>query len=145
MEAYAGGLAIIQEAKKSVSGLSSLLGKSIDKISVKDVFGLAKSGNAEARRITDDVVKYVGIGLVNLINIISPEFVSISGGICDAPAELLIDPLVEFVRRRAYPPISDDIEICISPLRGDAPLIGAALLYRETPRYASVEVNHFHD
>jgi glucokinase len=143
LEAYAGGLAIVREAKESIAGLSNLLKKSVDSVSVEDVFGLAKAGNEQARRVTDKVVKYVGIGLVNLINITSPELVSISGGICNAPPELLINPLVEFVRRRAYPTISEAIKICRSPLRDAAPLIGAALLYREAPRYAAVEVNEF--
>jgi glucokinase len=141
LEAHAGGPAIVREAMESISGLINLLGRSADAVSVEDVFELARSGNREARRITDGVVNHVGIGLVNLINIVSPELVSLGGGICNAPPELLLNPLVEFVRRRAYPPISETIQICRSPLGDDAPLIGAALLHKETSTYAAMEMN----
>jgi glucokinase len=141
LEAHAGGRAIVREAIESIPGLINLLGRSADAISVEDVFELARCGNREARRITDGVVKHVGIGLVNLINIVSPELVSLGGGICNAPPELLLNPLLEFVRSRAYPPISEKIQICRSPLRDDAPLIGAALLHKEASTYAAMEMN----
>jgi glucokinase len=141
LEAHAGGPAIVREAIESIPGIIDLLGKSADAVSVEDVFELARCGNREARRIADDVVKYVGVGLVNLINIVSPELVSLGGGICNAPPELLLKPLVEFVRSRAYPPISETIQVCRSPLRDDAPLIGAALLHKERSTYAAMERN----
>jgi glucokinase len=131
LEAYAGGLAIVREAKAKIADLSSLLRKSQENVSAKDIFDLAKQGNSEARRISDNVVKYVGIGLVSLVNLIGPELVSISGGISDAPPELLLNPLVEFVQRNAYSGISNKVRICKSPLSDDAPLIGASLLHRQ--------------
>jgi len=136
LETFAGGLAIVREAKASISGLGNLLWKDTDSVSVQDVYELARRGNVSARRITDNVVKYVGIGLVSLINITSPELVSLSGGICNAPAELLVDPLIDFVRNRAYCTIASSISICRSPLGDDAPLIGAALLHKEAVTYA---------
>ena len=129
LEAYAGGLAIVRAAKESIADLSELLGRNAESVTVKDVFELASRGNSEAQCIAGDVVKYVGVGLVSLINIMSPELISISGGICEAPAELLFDPLVEFVRERAYPTVAEAIGICRSPLGSDAPLIGAAILH----------------
>jgi len=132
LEAYAGGLAIVRAAKESIAGLSDLIGKSSDCVSVEDVFELARRGNKDAKRVTDNVVKYVGIGLVNLVNLISPDLISMSGGICNAPAALLLNPLAEFVRERAYPTISESVKICLSPLGSDAPLIGVAMLHRQT-------------
>lgn len=139
LEAHAGGLAIIREAKEAITGLSDLTGRSSDSVSVEDVFRLAQCGNKEARRITDSVVKYIGVGLVSLANIVSPELISISGGICNAPAELLLSPLVEFVRNRAYPTISEKIKVCKSSLGEDAPLIGVALLHRQVAAYLAVD------
>jgi glucokinase len=131
LETQAGGLAIVRDAQKSIEGLSDLLGRSAESISVKDVFELAGRGNDQARRITSNVVKYLGIGLVNLINIVSPALITVSGGICDAPPELLFNPLVVFVREHAYPTLADAIRICRSPLGSDAPLIGVANLHRQ--------------
>lgn len=133
LEAYAGGLAIVREAKEHIVGVCELLQKAQSEISVHDIFTLAQKGNAQARRLTESVVNYLGVGLVNLININSVELISISGGICNAPEELLLTPLVAFVRNHAYESVADKVRVCKSQLGEDAPMIGAALLYRENP------------
>jgi glucokinase len=78
--------------------------------------------------------------VVNLVNIMSPELVCISGGICNAPDDLLLNPLADFVRKNVYPPISDDVKICKSLLGGDAPLIGATLLYKDAAAHNLFQV-----
>lgn len=138
LEAYAGGLAIVRIAKESIPVIEQLLEKSADLISTEDIFNLARAGNADARRITDKVVEYIGIGLVNLVNIMSPELVCISGGMSNAPADLLLSPLCDFVRRNAYPRAAGLVKICKSALGEDAPLVGAALLHREATMNAMV-------
>jgi glucokinase len=136
LEAYAGGWAIVRDAKKRIHGIHDLLHKDPSEIGVHDVYRLAGQGNIDARELTDSVVKYIGIGLVNLVNINSVELICISGGISNAPSELLLDPLIDFVRDRAYDSIADRVRICRSELCDDAPLVGAALLYREASSYA---------
>ena len=130
LEAYAGGLAIVRKAKERIPDLSKLLGKSESAVTVSDVYELAGKGNQEARQIADEVMRYIGIGLVNLINLTSVEAICISGGISNAPPALLMDPLVKFVRRRAYQEVAGKVQLCRSALGEDAPLIGAALLDR---------------
>lgn len=134
LEAHAGGLAIVREAGRRIPGIGELLQQEVSSIAVSDVYQLAQQGNAQARELTDRVVRYIGIGLVNLINLNSLELICISGGISNAPAELLLDPLIAFVRNRAYEAVSEKVQICRSALGEDAPLIGAALLHRATGR-----------
>ena len=131
LEAHAGGLAIVSEAKARIVDLNDLLHKSQSDISAKDIFDLAQQGHGEARKLTARVVRYIGIGLVNLINLNSPELISISGGIANAPSELLLEALIAFVRSRAYPAISAKVRICKSPFAEDASLVGASLLHRQ--------------
>lgn len=128
LEAHAGGLAIVREAKKRILNFHELLGK--DDIGVDDVYRLAQQGDPQAQQIADEVVRHIGVGLVNLINLNSLEMICLSGGISNAPAELLLDPLTTFVRSRAYQAIADKVQICRSALGEDAPLIGASLLHR---------------
>ena len=128
LEAHAGGLAIVREAKKRIAGLDALLGKDSSNVTVADIYRLAEQDQPQARKLTDDVVRFAGIGLVNLINLTSVEMICLSGGISNAPRHLLLDPLVEFVRSRAYEPVSEKVRICRSTLGEDAPMIGAALL-----------------
>jgi len=131
LEAHAGGLAIVREAKARIEGLSELLHKDPADVAVHDVFSLAQQGQVLARQITNRVVRYIGMGLVNLININSLELISISGGISNAPRDLLLNPLIEFVQERAYESVATKVRVCLSLLGEDAPMIGASLLYRE--------------
>lgn len=131
LEAHAGGLAIVRDARKVVDNISLLAQKDIGDIGVDDVFRLALEGNTQAREITDRVVNYLGMGLVNLINLNSIALVSISGGISNAPDDLLLNPLIEFVQARSYELVADKVKLCKSQLGEDAPMIGAALLYRD--------------
>ncbi|MEI6277403.1 MAG: ROK family protein [Prolixibacteraceae bacterium] len=139
LESYTAGLAIVREGKK-IPGVEKLLQKSPEGIEVKDVFDLAKVGNADAIKITDTVVSYLGMGLVNLINLNSIELISISGGISNAPDELLFNPLKQFIQERAYSAISDKVKLVKSLLGDNAPMIGAASLCQSV-RKGGVKLN----
>lgn len=135
LEAHAGGLAIVRTAEKELPRLHDLLeGKR--EVNVADVYRLAEAGNPQARRLTDRVLRYIGVGLVNLVNLTSVEIICLSGGISNAPNELLLDPLIAFVRSRAYEMAAKQVRICRSVLGEDAPLIGAALLHHEAKQPA---------
>jgi glucokinase len=123
LETYCAGLAIVRAGKEIGENLS-----------VKDIYDLAESGDEIALKIANQVVHYLGIGIVNLINLLSLELIVISGGISNAPEYLLLEPLREFVEKRAYFAVSQKVKIVHSALGDDAPLIGAALL-DETTEY----------
>ncbi len=116
LETYCGELAIVKAGEHIMKGLT-----------VKDIYDLAGMGNKEALGITNQIVEKLGTGIVNLVNLLSLELVTISGGISNAPDELLLNPLREFVREHAYSAIAEKVEINRSVLGDDAPLIGAAL------------------
>lgn len=133
LEAHAGGLAIARQAREQIDGIGVLLQKMPADVQVRDVFRLAQDGNKQALQLTASAVRYIGMGLVNLININSVELISLTGGISNAPSRLLLDPLIAFVRKRAYESVAEKVRICNSLLGDDAPMIGASLLYRESP------------
>lgn len=128
LEVYAGGPALLKSGLQ-IPNIEALTTKLREKITVLDIFLLAKQGNPDALACTQKYVKYLGVGLVNLININSLELISISGGISNAPDELLFNPLKKFIKERAYPLSADKIKIVKSTLGDDAPLIGASMLY----------------
>lgn len=123
LETYCGGLSIVRAGKQIMEGLS-----------VKDIYALADVGNKKALDITRQVVEKLGTGIVNLVNLLSLELITISGGISNAPDNLLLNPLHQFVREHAYSAIADKVKIERSVLGDDAPLIGAAL-QDETTEY----------
>ncbi|MEI8204473.1 MAG: ROK family protein [Bacteroidota bacterium] len=128
LESYIGGPAVLK-AGLEIENIEMLTGKPKEEIAVMDIFDLAKKGNAQALEITNSYVKRLGIGMVNLINLTSLELISISGGISNAPDELLFNPLTKFVKERAYSLAAGKVKVIKSTLGDDAPLIGAAMLY----------------
>lgn len=129
LETLIGGPAILKEAL-SVKKLKKKLNADGSGASVSRVYDLALKGDKDALLITKYVVRYLAQGLVNLINIISPQFISISGGISGAGDKLLLNPLKKQVKELAYGPVSNKIKIVKSTLGPDAPVIGAALMYQ---------------
>jgi len=121
LEAYAGGLAIAQIAKERIPGFK-------DDMTCETVFAMATAGNIYAKGIIDDAIAYIGIGMVNALNLISPQKVIISGGMSNQTD--LVESIKNFVRENGYSIAADRVIIERAQLGDDAPMIGAAMLYR---------------
>jgi glucokinase len=91
------------------------------------------SGPAIAARAIEEVMrdtaKFLGTGIANLMNILNPEMVVISGGVTRA-GEHLFEPLRTEVRRRAFQHAEETCTIVSSQLGGMAGVIGAAYNFR---------------
>ena len=60
----------------------------------------ARAGDARAIRGLADVGRYLGIGLANMINVVSPDVIVLGGGVASA-GELLFGPIRAEIERRA--------------------------------------------
>ena len=91
-----------------------------------DLFSEAKGGNEEAIAIISEAVRSLGVGLVSVINLLSPDCILFSGGL-SAQKELYVDPLIEYVKKHCY---SAGRLPTMRPaqLGESAPLYGAALM-----------------
>jgi len=118
LEAYAGGIAIAKIASEYMGF----------HVTTQEVFAMAKSGNEYAYKIINDAAQYIGMGLVNLLNLISPQAIIISGGM-SVEQELLVRPIERFVREHGYDLAADKVKIDVASLGEDAPMMGAAMLY----------------
>jgi glucokinase len=72
------------------------------------------------------VGRYLGIGIANMITVISPDRVIIGGGIA-AAGDLLLDPIREELRQRVRTTALDQVEIVTAELGTWAGAIGAAV------------------
>lgn len=118
LEAYASGTGIALSANE----VPSLLGKSSE-----EVFALAGRGQAEAERIISEAVAHMGNAMCAIINILSPNAMIFSGGMCTQEA-LYVRPLIAYIRAHAYQVTARQIKLDISSLGSHAPLVGAAML-----------------
>ncbi len=87
-----------------------------------------RAGDEAAKEVYDKYVRYLAIGLANIINIFHPEVISLGGGI-SGEGQSLIDALLPIVRKEQYGgPHENQTELRIAKLGNDAGIIGAAAL-----------------
>ncbi|MEI6602777.1 MAG: ROK family protein [Clostridia bacterium] len=138
LEAYASGTALIRQTieagKAHPESLITACAKEgkLENTSARTAFDAARQGDAIAQEVVDRYIKYVGEGLVNLINAFSPEVVCVGGGISNE-GENLLKPIREYVYARIYAhSISETLvpksKIVKALMGNDAGIIGAAML-----------------
>lgn len=130
-EAYASASALRREgriaaAKYPNSKIYDLVDGNIKLIDAKTVFDAADLGDEVAIEIIDMYIKYLAVGLVNLVNIFQPEAIIIGGGVC-AQGDKVINPLKEILSERVYGG-QLKTKLCIATLGNDAGIVGAAML-----------------
>jgi len=86
----------------------------------------ARDGDARARAGLAEVGRYLGIGISNLVVVISPDRIVIGGGIA-AAGDLLFDPILEEIRRRVHITSLDQVTLVAAELGTWAGAIGAAV------------------
>jgi glucokinase len=91
------------------------------------VFEAAQQGDVAACEVWRKVGHALGIGLLNLINIVSPTCVVIGGGISQA-GDLLLEPAREVIRERAFPPQHRKTQILQAALGDLSGIYGAAAM-----------------
>ena len=86
----------------------------------------ARSGDAAALEGLRRVGRYLGIGIGNMIAVISPDRVVVGGGIA-AAGELILDEARAEIRRRVLTTSVDEVEIVTAELGTWAGAMGAAI------------------
>ncbi|MBI5026056.1 MAG: ROK family protein [Nitrospirae bacterium] len=136
LESYASGRAIVNRAvgeleKNNKSILKECCEGNFYKLTSEDIYKAALDGDSLSREVFRETGRYLGLGIVNLINIFSPEAIILGGGLIGA-WDLFIEELKKEVTKRAFLPFSQNIKILPAALKEDAGPIGAAGLVFKT-------------
>lgn len=132
-EAYASATALIEQTKAAMdlnkeSYLWELCEGDINRVEGKILFDAVAKGDNTASMVLEQFIKYLSVGITNLINIFQPDILCIGGGISKA-GSIFIEPLIERVNREIYTRNSlKQTKIVIAELDNDAGIIGAAHL-----------------
>jgi glucokinase len=86
----------------------------------------AQAGDERAVRGLRDIGRYLGIGIGNMIAVLSPDRVVLGGGV-SAAGELLFAPIRDELRRRVTTTSLDEVELAAAELGTWAGAIGAAV------------------
>ena len=110
------------------SSMHKLVAERSGKVSARIAFDAMRMGDAAAKAVVDDYIKYLAAGITNTINTFQPDILCIGGGVCNEGDALLL-PVKELVAKEVYTRNSkQNAQIVIAKLGNDAGIIGAAFL-----------------
>ena len=123
-EALATGPAMAAWYKSTAAAGSSPAGK----LSAKQIFQLAREGDALARQAVERETYYLGLGLANLITLFVPEVIVLGGSVMKS-ADLLLEPVRKVIAQGCRFVPYQKTELAVASLGEDANLIGAARVW----------------
>ena len=131
LEAYASATALIRDTKRAMEKHpESKLWEigSLDAVTGKTAFDYLDKDES-AREVVERYIEMLGVGIVNIANLIRPEIIILGGGVCHE-GERLIRPLQEMLDREIHGgDIGPAVKIVTAELGNDAGLLGAAALF----------------
>ncbi|CDF57215.1 ROK family protein [Thermobrachium celere] len=132
-ETFASSTAIIKYTQKLISEGNTdtiILQKvegDLEKINAKVIFDSAKEGDRVAKMAVDRLVKYLVIGIFNIVNFMDPEVIALGGGISNA-GEYLLNLVKEEFEKFKYYKTLPAANIVLAQFKNDAGILGAAML-----------------
>jgi glucokinase len=135
-EALASRTAIFQQIKAGIKDgektiLTEMLGDDLADLRSGDLRKAIRRGDKFVDKVIEGAAEYIGIGIANLVNILSPEVVVLGGGVIEALADEMMSVIIETAQDYAMPGTMKDVEIIASKLGDNAGITGAAVLARK--------------
>jgi predicted NBD/HSP70 family sugar kinase len=81
-----------------------------------------------AASVLDATAEYLGIGIANLVNLLSPDRVVLAGWVAQTIGPLILPAVRSAARRHALPYLYGQLQIQLGELGTDAVALGAATL-----------------
>jgi len=130
LETLVSGPVIAEEARKRLaqgekSAILEMMAGGIEDVTAEEIGAAARSGDSLALDIVTKAATYLGVGLVNLVNIFNPQMIIIGGGVGKL-GELLLDPARRIVQERAFRVSAEVVRIVPAELGDEAGVCGAA-------------------
>lgn len=95
-----------------------------------DMANEAMEGDDFAAMMIERTGRYIGTGVASVINLLNIERIVLGGGVMKA-GDLILNPIIQEAKRRAFQPCFEATQIIAASLGEDAATIGAALLARD--------------
>ncbi len=94
-------------------------------ITVQEIFGLAREGDALAGEIVREFLEYLSAGAVNIANILRPHVIIIGGGV-SASADLIVPVINQAMQKGVYGFTFAPVQVAQAELGNKAGIVGAA-------------------
>jgi len=124
LETLASGTAVAREAIRRIgqgeeSSLTDIVEGKIENITAEKVSMAAQGGDSLASDVISEAATYLGVGMVNLVNIFNPEMIIVGGGVANM-GDLLLEPARQVVMERAFKLSAQAVRIVPAQLGDDA-------------------------
>ena len=131
-ELYSSATALVKNVKSRMGSFPSspLNGLDEKELTAKKIYEEALNGDTLALEGFEYVSKYLGIGIVNLINIFNPEAVIIGGGLSQA-SKLLFPGMKKIVKERAMKGLKENVKFITVKEQSMIAALGAAKIARD--------------
>jgi glucokinase len=133
LETVASAPNIVRRANERLyrDGTSSLSKLAVNKdFTADDVAHEANNGDDFSLMMIERTGKFIGTGVASVLNLLNIERVVLGGGVM-AAGDLILNPILQEAKRRAFQPCFEATEIVAAVLGADGPSIGAAMLARD--------------
>ena len=133
LELYASGPAILREAIDRINNGDRTSLQTESDLTSKDIFRHAAEGDIVSNEIVSGVGKYLGKGVVSIMNMFEPERIVFGGGVSES-FDLLRPHIIRYVKKYSMAHFEKTIDLRKSEFKENSSLIGAAYyasLYNE--------------
>ncbi len=135
LEMLASGRAVARDAvrrlkKGEKSTLLDMVNGEIEKITAEHVGEAACNGDSLAVAVLEQAAYYLGIGMVNAVNIFNPEMIVLGGGMAEL-GDIFIGPGRRMVDERTFSINARAVRIVRAQLGNEAGVYGAAAFVKE--------------
>jgi glucokinase len=131
LETFASATALVKYTgklleEKQESLILEMVNNNMDLLNAKLIFDCAKAGDSTALIAVKRLIKYLAIGMGNIISVLDPEIIAIGGGMSKA-GDFLLEQLKREVPKYIYDKNRFFCKITFAQLENDAGIIGSAL------------------
>lgn len=129
---YVSASALVREAAERLragrpSRLTASLAEEPDSITIQDILAASRAGDRLAKELLQESAYYFGIGLANMINLVHPKQVIVSGTLVDL-ADDYYKKTQEIAEQYIYGNLKGKVAISKGLLRSQAAVTGAVML-----------------
>ena len=126
IETLASATGMVKRMKQAIAdGKESSLAKLGDDITAKSIYEAACDGDPAAVENMNTTGRYLGVAINNILHVLNPEVIVLSGGVT-AAGEALMRPIQEEIDRHAIAACRKGVKVRFADLGEDAGMIGAA-------------------
>lgn len=132
-EALASRTAIFKRLQAAVESgqeslLTQMLGKDLRRMRSSHLRKAVARGDSLVDQVVRQAAHFAGIAVANVVNLLSPEFVVLGGGLIEQLEDIMMTIIADTASHYAMPGTMKEVSIQASRLADDAGIVGASVL-----------------